>query len=54
MQKKWYQSKTLLSAVALFLVSLYEIYSGDTGTGLKVLEAIAGLGVIYGLRDALG
>ena len=52
MEKKWYQSKTVLFALLLIGLASYEAISGDSSTVVKVLEALGFSGAVIGLRDA--
>ena len=51
MDKKWYESKTIWSAVAFVAVAVLEFY-GVPLPYVEIKTALAGLG-LYGVRDAL-
>lgn len=59
--KKWYESKTIWSAVILVITSLLQAFGVDlmanpelTATIYEVAMLLAGAGGLYGLRDAIG
>jgi len=50
MKKSWYKSKTIWSAVAMFVLALVQLTGFEVPTELYTLAGSFGL---YGLRDAM-